>query len=111
MTLHDKNDQIIPVKDTTSPFEIIIPRKTNLLTAPMMHQNVTQVPINSKFKYYYANLTHDLSLSISLHIEIEPENKNLSYLFVIRFSGVPDINANLIDDSQLLCPKGDFVFG
>ncbi|CAF5159761.1 unnamed protein product, partial [Rotaria sp. Silwood1] len=56
-------------------------------------------------KFYYINLTHNLNLSISLHIEIEPKNQNLSYLFIIRFNNVPNLNKNLIDEWKLMCPR------
>lgn len=94
------------IQNTTNPFEILIPRQMNSLMPPMSHQNVTLLSNNSKFKYHYINLTHNLNLSISFHVEIEPENINLSYLFIIRFNGVPDLQANLFDDRKLICPKG-----
>ncbi|CAF3678781.1 unnamed protein product [Rotaria sordida] len=105
LTLHDQYGQIINIKNTTNPFEIFIPRKTNILMPSMIRENVTLLSNNLKFKFYYINLTHNLNLSISLHIEIEPENQNLSYLFIIRFSNVPNLKKNLIDEWKLMCPK------
>jgi len=110
LTLHDQYGKIINIKNTTNPFEILIPRQTNILMPPMIYQNVRSFLNNSKFKFYYINLTHNLNLSISLHIEIEPENLNLSYLFIIRFSGIPDLQTNLIDEWKLICPKGILIF-
>jgi hypothetical protein len=110
LTLHDQYGQIINIKNTTNPFEILIPRQMNTLMPPMIHQNVKSFSNNSKFKYHYINLTHNLNLSISLHIEIEPKNPNLSYLFIIRFNGIPDLQKNLIDEWKLLCPKGNFDY-
>jgi len=106
LTLHDQFGQVMNIRNTTNPFEIIIPRQMNSLMPTMVRQNVTLLSNNSKFKYHYINLTHNINLSISLHIEIEPENVNLSYLFIIRFSGAPDLQGDLIDDWKLLCPKG-----
>jgi hypothetical protein len=110
LTLHDQYGKIINIKNTTNPFEILIPRQTNILMPPMIYQNVRSFLNNSKFKFHYINLTHNLNLSISLHIEIEPENLNLSYLFIIRFSGIPDLQTNLIDEWKLICPKGILIF-
>jgi hypothetical protein len=106
LTLHDQSGDIINIKNTIDPFEIRIPNENNHLMPPMIRQNVTSLPKNSKFQYHYINLTHNLNLSISLHIDIEPENPNLSYLIIIRFSGMPDLQTNLIDQLKLLCPKG-----
>jgi len=106
LTLHDQSGDIINIKNTIDPFEIRIPNENNHLMPPMIRQNVTSLSKNSKFQYHYINLTHNLNLSISLHIDIEPENPNLSYLIIIRFSGMPDLQTNLIDQSKLLCPKG-----
>ncbi|CAF3361707.1 unnamed protein product [Rotaria sp. Silwood1] len=105
LTLHDSYGQIMTIKNTTHPFEILIPHKTNSLMPPMIHQNVTLLSNHIKFKFYYINLTHNLNLSISLHIEIEPKNQNLSYLFIIRFNNVPNLNKNLIDEWKLMCPR------
>ncbi|CAM2704040.1 unnamed protein product [Rotaria socialis] len=105
LTLHDQYGKIMHIKNTTDPFEIVIPRKTNTIMPPMFRENVTLSPNNLKFKFYSVNLTHDVNLSISLHIDIEPENKDLSYLFIIRFNGAPNYEANLIDDWKLMCPK------
>jgi hypothetical protein len=109
LTLHEQSGQTINIQNTTNPFEILIPRQSNTLMPPMIRQNVTSFTNNLKFKYHYINLTHNLNLSISLHIEIEPENRDLSYLFIIRFSGMPDLQTNLIDEWKLLCPKGNFI--
>ncbi|CAF3768567.1 unnamed protein product [Rotaria magnacalcarata] len=105
LTLHDQYGKIMNIKNTTDPFEIVIPRKTNTIMPPMFREKVTLSPTNFKFKFYSINLTHDVNLSISLHIDIEPENKDLSYLFIIRFNGAPNYEADLIDDWKLMCPK------
>jgi hypothetical protein len=110
LTLHDQYGQIININNTINPFEIFIPRQMNTLMSPMIYQNVTSFSNNIKFKYYYINLTHNLDLSISLHVEIEPKNPNISYLIIIRFSGMPDLQTNLIDESKLICPKGILNF-
>ncbi|CAF2117161.1 unnamed protein product [Rotaria magnacalcarata] len=105
LTLHDQYGKIMNIKNTTDPFEIVIPRKTNTIMPPMFREKVTLSPTNLKFKFYSINLTHDVNLSISLHIDIEPENTDLSYLFIIRFNGAPNYEADLIDDWKLMCPK------
>ena len=109
LTLHDQSGELINIKNTTNPFEIFIPRQMNTLMPSMIYQNVKLFSTNSKFKYHYINLTHQINLSISLHIEIQPENLDLSYLIIIRFNGLPDLQTNLIDDWKLLCPKGIFI--
>lgn len=109
LTLHDQSGETINIKNTTNPFEIIIPRQMNTLMPSMIYQNVKLLSNNSKFKYHYINLTHQINLSISLHIEIQPENPDLSYLVILRFNGLPDLQTNLIDDWKLLCPKGIFI--
>lgn len=106
LTLHDQSVQIINIKNTTKPFEIMIPRQKNIIMPKMFYQNIKLFSKNSQFKYYHINLTHQINLSISLHIEIQSENPELSYLFIIRFNGVPDLQRNLIDDWKLLCSKG-----
>jgi hypothetical protein len=110
LTLHDQSGEIIDIKNTIDPFEILIPHKNNQLMPPMIRQNITLSSRNSKFQYHYINLTHNLNLSIALHIDIESENPNLSYLIIIRFSGMPDLQTNLIDQSKLFCPKGIDIF-
>jgi hypothetical protein len=106
LKIHDQSGDIIDIKNTVDPFEIRIPHENNHLMPPMIRQNVTSSSTNSKFRYHYINLEHNLNLSIALHIDIEPENPNLSYLIIIRFSGMPDFETNLIDQWKLLCPKG-----
>ena len=106
LTLHDQSGDIIDINNTTDPFEILIPHENNNLMPPMMRQNVTSFSTNSEFRYHRIDLEHNLNRSIALHIDIKPENPNLSYLIIIRFSGMPDFQANLIDQWKLLCPKG-----
>lgn len=108
LTLHDEYGKKLNIKNTAKPFDIRIPHKTNILMPPMIHQHVKSLPNDQLFKYYYINLTHNQNLSISLHIDLESENQNLSYLFIIRFSGAPNLKANLIDERKLVCPKGCF---
>ena len=97
------------IKNLTNPFEIFIPRRTKVLMPPMIRQNVTLLSNKSKFKLHYINLTHNSNLSTSLHIDFESENRNLSYLIIVRFSGIPNLKINLIDEWKLVCPEGYFI--
>ncbi|CAF1236168.1 unnamed protein product [Adineta ricciae] len=106
LTLHNQHGEVLDIKNTAKPFEILIPRPlTSAISSAMFRQNVTLLSNKSEFTFYHINLTHHVNLSISLHVEFEPEDKDLSYLFIIRFNGVPNLRTNLVDDSKLLCPK------
>ncbi|UJR25593.1 hypothetical protein I4U23_006937 [Adineta vaga] len=105
LTLHNQYGEVFSIKNTANPFEILIPRPNITLLPAMFHQNVKLLSNKSKFTYYHINLTHNVNLSISLHIELEPEDRDLSYLIIIRFNGVPDLKANVYDDWKILCPK------
>lgn len=106
LSLHNQSGQILPIKNLPNPFEIRIPQQSNQLMPSMIQQNVKSSLKSMKFNYHHVNLTHHSNFSLALHIDIEPENVNLSYLFILRFSDLPDMQSNLIDERRLLCPKG-----
>ena len=106
LSLHNRSGKIISIKNTTNPFEIRIPQQPNQLMPSMIRQNVKSSAKSMKFNYHHVNLTHHSNFSLALHIDIEPENVNLSYLLILRFSGLPNIQSDLIDERKLLCPKG-----
>ncbi|UJR16871.1 hypothetical protein I4U23_003769 [Adineta vaga] len=103
----DQNEQEIPIQTNTNhSIELIIPRDPNLLISSMSLQNVTamnSMPHDQLFQLHYRNLT---SLkSISIHFEIVPLNTNISYLFIYKFDGIPQLNSsiNQIDGWKLFC--------
>ena len=110
LSLHHLNGTEISIQNTISPFELRIPHAKNLLMPPLIHYNVNSTAQNSPFMYHYINLTHSNNLSIALHVDFQPTNINRSYLFILRFHGMPHWNNKQFDTSKLLCPQGKSIF-
>ena len=109
LSILDQNGNDVSIQTNLShPFEIIIPRDSNLIISPMVLQNVTSsnsIPHNQLFQLHYVNITS--ILSISVHFEMRPLNTSLAYLFIYKFDGLPQLNSSIhqIDGWTIFCPS------
>ncbi|CAF1149550.1 unnamed protein product [Adineta ricciae] len=103
----DQNQNELSIRTMTNKsIEINIPRDPNLLIPSMILQNVTSMnstPHHLIYHYHYLNITSNFPTSI--HWQIQPLSPNVSYLFIYKFDGVPQLNTSMkeIDGWTVFC--------
>ncbi len=76
----DQNGSEIPIETIlNNPFEILIPRDTNLISPQITFENVES--LNKSFHLKIIQIKS----SYSIHFDIYPLNFNISYLFIYQF--------------------------
>lgn len=58
---------------------------------------------SSPWVFHYVNLTHSDDQPIALHFEFEPKNLDRSFLFILRFNGMPKWKTRQFDISKRFC--------
>ena len=114
LSLLDKDGNEVRMNASVDePIMFFIPRDSSLILPVMELQNVTLKNTEQAFHLNVISLSQfviNSNLTVSLHFEIRPSEKDLSYLFIYKFDGTPQLNSlkNDIDDWYLFCPKSKY---
>jgi hypothetical protein len=96
----------IPISQSLSPIDIIIPRDKSVFKYSFQYVNTTNLEFLDG-SFYLQNNMNITTQNASLHIELKPLNESISYLIAFKLGQLPIINTTYADYSsfKFICPS------
>ena len=104
---YDSNNEI-PIKKSSSPIDIILPRDKSASKYSFKYVNATNLVFHDG-SFYLQNNMNITTKNASIHIELKPLNESISYLIVLKLGHLPVINSTYADYSSFkaICPSNN----
>jgi hypothetical protein len=106
LSLHDENNNEIPVSQSKVPIGIVLRRDPNLPGYQFQYVNATSFGLRNGH-FYLPNGFNITTTNASLHILLKPFNLTIGYLMVIKLGYTPIVNATYADYTsfKIMCPS------
>ena len=120
-SLHDENNNEIPVNNLNEPIEFWIAKDTSLPIQPYQYVNAINASqylndsLNQVTSLLSGFLVTGVTLSgknLSISVQIKPENLSIGYMALLKFGDNPifnSTNSKYYDMMNIFCPQYDLI--
>ena len=115
LAFYDENKNEIPISNSMSKFEFVIPRDLSFsATGTSMdfeYVNASFMDMSEK-NHFLPNAINTTGVNISFHLQIKPVNLNTGYVVLVKLGQTPVLNKTMqsYDYWRIFCPDGDNLF-
>lgn len=111
LAFYDENKQEIPISNSMSRFEFVIPRDLSF-SAPgtsmdFEYVNASYMDMSDK-NHFLPNAINTTGANISFHLQISPDDVNTGYVVLMKLGQTPVLNSSMqsYDYWNIYCPEG-----
>jgi hypothetical protein len=111
LAFYDENKNEIPISNSMSRFEFVIPRDLSFSASgtsmDFEYVNASFMDMSAK-NHFLPNAINTTGANISFHLQILPENVTVGYVVLIKLGQTPVLNSSTqsYDYWKIYCPEG-----